>query len=105
MEISGKSKEECETAYRISRGNSDVAYELLLQGIPDDLIQRVQEMGDLPEPADDGYGDEYGGEHDHDMGDMGDDPFAALASNPNFENIRQRIVQDPAFYQQFMNQL
>lgn len=25
-------------------------------------------------------------------------PFAALANNPNFAQIRQRIISDPAFY-------
>lgn len=59
-------------------------------------------MGD-PE-GDDGYGDEYGAEG---AGGAGGDNeiFEALAQNPNFENIRQRITQDPAFYQQFMEQL
>jgi hypothetical protein len=28
----------------------------------------------------------------------GANPFAALASNPNFALIRQRILQDPNFY-------
>jgi UV excision repair protein RAD23 len=28
----------------------------------------------------------------------GSNPFAALASNPNFGMIRQRILQDPNFY-------
>jgi len=37
--------------------------------------------------------------------DHGGNPLAALAANPNFEQLRQRIVSDPAFYQQFMNQL
>ena len=35
----------------------------------------------------------------------GANPFAALASNPNFGMIRQRILQDPNFYNQFMQQL
>jgi hypothetical protein len=35
-------------------------------------------------------------------GGAGGNPFAALASNPNFAMIRQRILQDPSFYQQFM---
>lgn len=30
--------------------------------------------------------------------DEGANPFAALAQNPNFAMIRQRILQDPNFY-------
>jgi hypothetical protein len=52
----------------------------------------------------DGYGDEYGGEVGLPQPE-GEDPFEALSSNPNFENIRQRITSDPQFYQQFMDQL
>ena len=47
------------------------------------------------------YGDEYGDEGDDDGAGgfpAGANPFAALASNPNFEMIRQRIRQDPNFY-------
>lgn len=52
------------------------------------------------------YGDEYGDEGEEE-GSMpaGANPFAALAQNPNFAMIRQRILQDPNFYQQFMQQL
>jgi hypothetical protein len=57
--------------------------------------------------AGDEYGDEYGDEGDDGAGGMpaGANPFAALASNPNFGMIRQRILQDPNFYNQFMQQL
>ena len=47
------------------------------------------------------YGDEYGDEPDDDGAGgipAGANPFAALASNPNFGMIRQRILQDPNFY-------
>jgi hypothetical protein len=47
-------------------------------------------------------GDDYG---DEGAGAAGGNPFAALASNPNFEQIRQRIATDPNFYNQFMQQL
>jgi len=52
-------------------------------------------------------GGDYDDEGDDDEGDDGGagNPFAALASNPNFAMIRQRILQDPNFYQQFMQQL
>lgn len=32
----------------------------------------------------------------------GANPFAALASNPGFALIRERIIQDPNFYNQFI---
>jgi hypothetical protein len=35
----------------------------------------------------------------------GANPLAALASNPNFAMIRQRILLDPNFYQTFMQQI
>ena len=28
-----------------------------------------------------------------------------MANNPHFAQLRERIIQDPAFFQQFMNQL
>jgi hypothetical protein len=77
-----------------------LAYELLLQGIPEELLNGEADLGD---EGDDGYEEEYGGEGGDDG--FGADDLSALAANPNFEVIRQRITQDPAFYQQFMEQL
>ena len=56
------------------------------------------------------FGDDYGDEGEEDAsigaeGGAGGNPFAALAQNPNFAMIRQRILQDPNFYNQFMQQL
>lgn len=57
-------------------------------------------------------GDDYGEEGEEEgssvgggVGVGGANPFAALAQNPNFALIRQRILQDPNFYNQFMQQL
>lgn len=47
--------------------------------------------------ADDDYGDEEGSGAGAGGGLQGN-PFAALAQNPNFAMIRQRILQDPSFY-------
>lgn len=41
----------------------------------------------------------------HHGGGGGENPLAALAQNANFAMIRQRILQDPSFYNQFMSQL
>jgi hypothetical protein len=35
-------------------------------------------------------------------GGAGANPFAALANNPGFALIRERIIQDPTFYNQFI---
>lgn len=51
---------------------------------------------DLADEGEDGYEDEYGEEGGE--GGYGAEDLAALAQNPNFEAIRQRITQDPAFY-------
>ncbi len=82
-------------ALRAAQGNPDVAYEILASGMP---LTGAEDMGD-------DYGDE--GEEDASHGGMpaGANPFAALSQNPNFTLIRQRILQDPNFYQQFMQQL
>ena len=51
-------------------------------------------MGEGAMDEGDDYGDEEGSA---DVG-AGGNPFAALAQNPNFALIRQRILQDPNFY-------
>jgi hypothetical protein len=92
MGISGKTKEECTAALRAAYLDPNRAFDYLMSGIPSD-------------------GGQPGGGHEHDGGmdygdeepseggqDMGGNPFAALASNPNFALIRQRILQDPSFY-------
>lgn len=92
--LTGKSRDQCILALRAAQGVPDVAYEILASGMP--LGQ-----GDLGDAE---GGDDYGDEGDDDPsvggGSMpaGANPFAALASNPNFALIRQRILQDPNFY-------
>ena len=49
----------------------------------------------------DEYGEEGGEEGSEPIGEGGN-LFEALAQNPNFALIRQRILTDPAFYQQFI---
>lgn len=83
--ISGKTRDQCLLALRAAQGNPDVAFEILLSGgVP------VGEGGGSEE-----FGDDYGDESED---PMAGNPLAAIAQNPNFQLIRQRILQDPAFY-------
>lgn len=96
--ISGKTREQCIQALRAAFGDPNRAFEYLMAG----------GGGEGQDPAGyDDYGDEdpsasVGGGQ---PGGAGANPFAALASNPNFALIRQRIISDPNFYTQFMQQL
>lgn len=49
---------------------------------------------------DDGYGDE--GEEE---GSAEPDALSGFFANPQFEQVRQRLLQDPNFFQEFMNML
>lgn len=98
--LTGRTKEECTLALRAAQGVPDIAYEILASGMP------LNQLGQMPAGGDD-IGDDYGdeGEEDPSIGGgmpAGANPFAALAANPNFALIRQRILQDPNFYNQFM---
>jgi hypothetical protein len=96
MMISGKPKEQCVQALRAAFGNPDRAFEYLLGGMQAEggASHGSEDLGE------DDYGDEEGSANIG--GGAGGNPFAALASNPNFALIRQRILQDPTFYQSFM---
>ena len=83
MAISGKSRDQCIQALRAAFGNPDRAFEFLMSGIPEGGAS--QDMG-----GDDDYGDEEGSGAG--AGGMQGNPFAALAQNPNFAMIRQRIL-------------
>jgi hypothetical protein len=93
--ISGKPRDQCILALRAAFGNPDRAFEYLMSGVNLSALanQPAGVEGAGLEEGDD-YGDEEGSA---DFG--GANPFAALAQNPNFGIIRQRILQDPQFYQ------
>lgn len=84
--LTGRPKDQCVLALRAAQGVPDVAYEILASGMP--LTQEALEAA-----GGDDYGDE-GEDEGSSMGGMpgGANPFAALAQNPNFAMIRQRIL-------------
>jgi hypothetical protein len=77
MGISGKTRDQCMAALRAAFGDPNRAFEYLMAGIG--------------EGGDDAMGDDYGDEDPSASmggGGAGGNPFAALASNPNFALIR-----------------
>lgn len=110
MAISGKPRDLCIRALAAAQNIPDVAFEFLMSGY----------IPEMPEGGADGDGGEDGGYGDEDMddGEEGSNPLAnynldpqtmqqiqALVSNPSFPMIRQRMMQDPNFSAQFMQQL
>lgn len=62
------------------------------------------------QPHNAGMQDQMMGEYDDEEGeddsaDYGGNPFEQFASNPGFQQLRQRILQSPQFYQEFMQML
>lgn len=77
----------------------NVAFELLMIE-PEQLAQmqmQHQMMGGDMEEDDGEYGDE-------DMDGQGSG-LAAFVNNPQFQQLRQRMLQNPAFFQEFMGSL
>lgn len=107
--ISGKPRDQCILALRAAYGSPDRAFEFLMSGV--NLQALAAGAGGAGAGAGAGgagagedFGDDYGDEEGSDPM-AGGNPFAFLQQNPNFAMIRQRILQDPQFYQQFMQQL
>lgn len=72
--ISGKTREQCLLALRAAQGNPDVAFEILMSGVPLDENSLASGQDDM--------GDDYGDESEDPM--AGGNPLAAIAANPNF---------------------
>lgn len=97
--ITGKDPELCTKALQAAFGDADRAFSYLTEGIPQ-------------QPAGPGAG-AYGGMEEEGSyegeGAAGDQPGLAtmmeMANNPNFPQLRARILQNPAFYQEFMTML
>lgn len=97
--ISGKPRDQCVLALRAAFGNPDHAFEYLLSGV--NLAAVANQPGAFDGAGADDMGDDYGDEEGSQdpLAGLGPNPFAALAQNPNFALIRQRILSDPNFYQ------
>ena len=89
--LSGKPRDLCIQALRAAQNIPDIAFEFLMSG-------------HIPQVPEGGMGDDYGDEGDEGVGmeGAGVDPsvmqaIQALVSNPSFNLIRQRMLQDPNF--------
>lgn len=113
MAISGSTRDLCIQALAAAQNIPDLAFEFLMSG----HIPQVPAGGNAG-GANGGYGDEAMGDEEVDEGEEGSadlgnynldantmQQIQALVSNPSFPMIRQRMVQDPNFSQQFMQQL
>jgi hypothetical protein len=89
--ISGKPKEQCALALRAAFGNPDQAFEYLMSGVNLQALVGAAGAGGVGAAGGMGAGDEMGDDYGEEEGsaefDAGN-PFAALASNPNFAMIR-----------------
>ena len=110
--ISGHPRDQCLKALAACRFIPDIAFELLMSGapIPDAPLggaQGANEGNEDQEMAD--YGDEgAGGEANLDNYDLDEDTknaIMAMVNNPNFTQVRARMIQDQNFAATFMAQL
>ena len=130
MAISGKPRDICLKALTAAHNIPDVAFEFLMSGyIPEGPVGGMDGMDAGMEPGMDAGMDADGADPygDEDMVDdvEGEDGVATMAglgqqfnlspetmqaiqtmvSNPSFGEIRRRLIEDPAFAQNFMQQL
>ena len=85
--ISGKPRDQCIQALRAAYGDPNRAFEYLMTGIPSNAGGAGGAPGGGSSQAQQDYGNEYGDEDGGAPGGgaaMQGNPFASLASNPNF---------------------
>ena len=101
MQEMGFPREECMRALRAAFYNPERAVDYLLNGIPSDLQDTAQPAPSGVPPTGagaTGMGAGIGG-------DGGANPLGSLQNNPMFDQLRQRLISEPQFFQQFMSQL
>ena len=103
MVLSGKSREMCIQALRAAQNIPDIAFEFLMSGhIPQAPADQEGANADYGDEGDDGEG---AGLEGLNVSPEVLQQIQALVSNPSFPMIRQRMLQDPAFSAQFLQQL
>lgn len=105
MAISGKPRELCIQALMAANNIPDVAFEFLLSGNIPEAPANDGAEGDMYGDEDDDMGAGAGGLAQYNLSPETLQAIQALSSNPSFPMIRQRMLQDPNFSQQFMAQL
>lgn len=104
MQDMGFAKEECMRALRAAYYNPDRAVDYLLNGIPPGAEEQPRSRAPPNVPSQDMEGDDE--EDDLPGGGYSPgNPLAFLQNNPMFEQLRQRLISDPGFFQTFMSQL
>lgn len=96
--ISGKPRDLCVRALQASNNNPDLAFEILASGM---IPAAGGQPGGMQQPVEDFYGEE---DASADTSGVGAD-MAAFFNNPQFAQIRQRILQNPQFYNEFMQMM
>ena len=104
MASTGSTRETVIAALQAAYGDPNRAFEYCLDGIPEQLagaggaMCAMGAMAHAHAQGDDDM-DDYGAEEQQ---PGGENPFAAFVNNPNFIMLRQRILQSPDFFQEFM---
>lgn len=88
-------------ALRAAFYHPERAVDYLLNGIPADLEQEQPQPRQPATSSSAAHGHSEGGA----SAAAGDNPLAFLQSNPMFATLRQRLLNEPQFFQTFMNQL
>lgn len=95
MAISGRARDHVVRSLELASGNADVAFELCtlepsqLEAMASQAAQQQHmDMGD----------DFYEEDEEEGSGMAINQDFAAFVNNPNFESIRERIIQNPMFF-------
>ena len=113
MAISGKDRDLCIQALTAAQNIPDVAFEFLMSGyIPSagDVAGAEEHYGDEGDAGEDagagaGAGGVPPGLANYNIDAQTMQQINALVSNPGFPLIRERMMQDPNFSAQFMQQL